>query len=60
MLSCYQTRVINAPIEKVWDIVKDFHDLLWAPSIIKSCENIGAKHLLNDAFEETLATKDLS
>jgi len=66
MPSCYQTRVINAPIEKVWDTIKDFHDLSWAPSVVKSCEKVGkvakdkagAKRLLNGVFEETLISID--
>jgi carbon monoxide dehydrogenase subunit G len=36
MPSCYQTRVINAPIEKVWDTIKDFYDLSWCSSIVTS------------------------
>lgn len=62
MASCYQTRVINAPIEKVWEAIKDFHNLNWAPNVITSCEkvgdlagnSVGAKRILNGAFEETL------
>ena len=26
MLHCYQSIVITAPIERVWDTVKNFHD----------------------------------
>ena len=68
MPSCYQTRVINTPVEKVWDIIKDFHDLSWCPSIVTSCDKIGEKHgnevgakrLLNGIFEETLLSIDES
>ena len=62
MPKCYQTRVIEAPIEKVWDAIKDFHDLSWAPNVITDVETvgelkgnqIGAKRILNKAFHETL------
>jgi hypothetical protein len=66
MPGCYQTRVINAPIEKVWDTIKNFHDLSWCPSVVISCDKIGkingnmkgAKRLLNGIFEETLLSVD--
>ena len=66
MPSCYQSRVINVPIEKVWDTIKDFHDLSWCPSIVTSCDKIGelsgnevgAKRLLNNVFEEKLLSVD--
>lgn len=62
MPSCYQTRVINTPINEVWMEIKNFHDMSWAPNIVKSCEKIGiklgseigARRLLNACFEETL------
>ena len=64
MPSCYQSRVINAPIEKVWGTIKCFHKLEWAPNVITSCEKvgtitgdeIGAQRVLNGAFEETLVS----
>ena len=62
MPKCYQTRVIDAPIEKVWESIKDFHDLSWCPNVVTSVEKVGevdglekgAKRILNDAFHETL------
>ena len=62
MPKCYQTRVIEAPIEKVWEAIQNFHDLSWAPNVIGSVEKVGdivgtevgAKRILNDAFHETL------
>ena len=62
MPKCYQTRVINAPIEKVWEAIHNFHDLSWAPNVISSVTKVGevegttvgAKRILNDAFHETL------
>lgn len=58
----YQTAVINAPLHKVWDKIKDFHDMSWASGVVEKCEavgnlkgnQIGARRALNDAFHETL------
>ena len=58
----YQTIVINAPVEKVWEKFGDFHDMSWAAGVIDKCEKVGesqgnqagAKRILNDAFHETL------
>lgn len=58
----YQTAVIPASIDKVWDKIKDFHGLSWAPGVVEKCEavgdlkgnQIGACRILNDAFHETL------
>ena len=66
MPSTYQSIVVNAPVQKVWDTVKDFHDLSWAPNVIASCEavgnhsgeDVGAKRVLNGAFKETLVEVD--
>ena len=62
MGSCYNSTVIDAPIEKVWEIVKNFHELSWASAVITKVEavgdkagtEVGAKRILNDAFHETL------
>jgi carbon monoxide dehydrogenase subunit G len=62
----YQSTVINAPAEKVWAAVSDFHDLSWAPNVVQSLDvvgdagakDIGAKRLLNGVFAETLLTLD--
>ena len=58
----YQTAVINAPVDQVWNKIKNFHDLSWASGVVEKCEavgskpgdQIGAKRILNDAFHETL------
>lgn len=58
----YQSIVINAPAEKVWNAIRDFHDLSWAPNVITQVEavgdrkgdEVGAGRVLNDAFRETL------
>lgn len=62
MPKCYQSKIINAPIEKVWNAIKDFHDLSWTPNVVTSVEKIGklkgsevgAKRILNEVFHETL------
>ena len=62
MPHCYQSIVVNASIDKVWDTIKNFHDMSWAASVIEKCAAVGeksgteagAKRILNDAFHETL------
>ena len=66
MPKCYQSRVIDAPINEVWDKINDFHNMSWTPNVVASCENIadvngntvGAKRLLNGAIAETLISID--
>ena len=66
MPSTYQSIIVPASIGKVWDTVKDFHALSWAPDVIESCESVGdvpgtepgAKRVLNGAFHETLIEWD--
>jgi len=58
----YQSIVINAPAEKVWTAIRNFHDLSWAPKVVTRVEvvgnrkgnEVGAGRVLNDAFGETL------
>ena len=66
MPSTYQSNVINAPIDKVWKAISNFHDMSCAPNVISSCEavgekpgtEVGAKRILNGAFHETLIEVD--
>lgn len=66
MGKCYVKIEIKAPINKVWDTVRNFHDMSWAPNVItsvakvgdRSGNEIGAKRILNDAFHETLTALD--
>ena len=68
MPNCYQSRVIEAPVEVVWEKINNFLDMSWTPNVVASCENIGdvdgntigAKRLLNGAIKETLLTFDES
>lgn len=62
MSQTYQSIVIEAPIERVWAKLRNFHDLSWAPDVIEKCEplgekgedQIGARRVLNGVFYETL------
>ena len=64
MGNCYNSTVVDAPREKVWETIKDFHNLSWAEPVItkvdvigeKNGSEIGATRLLNDAFLETLVS----
>ncbi len=62
----YQSIVVNAPVEKVWKKLRDFHDLSWAPEVVTSVDVVGdkagdqpgAKRVLNGVFHETLLSLD--
>ncbi|MBW6453335.1 MAG: SRPBCC family protein [Methyloprofundus sp.] len=62
MPQCYQSIIVHAPIEKVWETVKNFHDMSWASQVITQCDavgelsatEVGAKRVLNGVFHETL------
>lgn len=66
MPSTYQSNIINAPIDKVWRAISNFHDMSWAPNIISSVDEaggvpgteVGAKRILNGTFHETLIEVD--
>jgi hypothetical protein len=61
-MGCYNTCVVNAPVEQVWAALRNFHDLSFAPKVVTSLEpvgdaagdQLGAKRVLNGAFYETL------
>jgi carbon monoxide dehydrogenase subunit G len=61
-MSCYNSIVIDAPIEKVWTAFENFDDMSLFPNVISSLKKVGdvpgtqvgAKRILNDAFHETL------
>jgi len=66
MGKCYNSTVIEAPREKIWEIIKNFHDMSWDSPVITHVEKIGdivgnqagAKRILNQAFHETLKLVD--
>jgi hypothetical protein len=66
MGSTYQSIVIDAAPEQVWEAIRDFHDTSWTPNVISSLETvgdkdgneIGARRVLNGVFHETLRELD--
>lgn len=62
MPQCYQSIIVDASPEIIWNIIKDFHNFSWANNFIETCEavggkrgtEVGAKRILNGAFHETL------
>ena len=66
MGKCYNSAVIGAPVETVWERISDFHDLSWAPEVVAKLDPVGgkngktpgAKRVLNDLFHETLLSID--
>lgn len=65
-MGCYNSTIINSPIQKVWDRIKDFHHLDWAKGVVetvdvvgeKKGDEVGAKRVLNGVFAETLIELD--
>lgn len=66
MGQCYNSVTVNASSAKVWETIRNFHDLSWASNVITKVDKIGivegvtpgAKRILNEAFHETLLTFD--
>ena len=66
-MGCYNSIVINASADKVFNTLNNFHDLSWSKNVVtkvdvigdRSGNEIGAKRILNDAFHETLQSIDL-
>ena len=62
MGKCYNSTVINAQSDKVWNLLRDFHDMSWAKGVIPQVDTVGdlpadqpgAKRILNEVFHETL------
>lgn len=65
-MGCFNSIVVNAPADLVWNTLIDFHDMSWSKNTIekltkvgeKSFDQIGAKRILNDVFHETLLFAD--
>ncbi len=61
-MGCFNSCVVQAPVDKVWGALRSFHDFSWAASVIQKVDvvggaagdQIGAQRVLNDAFHETL------
>ena len=62
----YQSIHIAAPIDQVWERVRNFHDFSWASQVIERCDavgdqdgtTVGARRVLNGVFHETLTEHD--
>ena len=62
MPQCYQSTIVHAPSEKIWDTLKNFHEMSWASPVMEQYEalgnisgtEVGAKRILNGVFHETL------
>jgi len=58
----FKSIIVNAPIDKVWSKLRNFHDGSWATGVIEdltvigdlSGDQIGARRKLNGVFTETL------
>jgi len=65
-MGCYNSTVVNATADKVWEKLNDFHDLSWSKNVVENVEQVGeksgdepgAKRILNGAFHETLISID--
>ena len=57
-MGCYNSAVVNAPVEKTWEVLSNFHDFSWCPDVVESVEKvddagsheIGARRILNGVF----------
>jgi len=66
MGSCYSSVVVDAPIDRVWFVVRDFYHMEWAGPFIMSLEKVGqlggtevgAQRIINGLLHETLLTLD--
>ena len=58
----YQSTTVSAPLDKVWAVIRNFHDMGWAKSLVETVDvvgdkrssEVGARRVLNDAIHETL------
>lgn len=66
MGQCYNSTVIDATVDKVWEMINNFHELSWGDKVVTKVDvvgdipgtEVGAKRILNDAFHETLLSID--
>ncbi len=58
----YKSIIVDAPADKVWAKLRNFHDMSWASGVVEELkvigelksDQVGAKRVLNGTFEETL------
>ncbi|NNJ66373.1 MAG: SRPBCC family protein [Xanthomonadales bacterium] len=66
MGSCYNSTVVDTPVEKTWETVRNFHQLGWAAPVVERVDPVGdipgdqpgARRVLNGMFHETLVSFD--
>lgn len=64
-MGCFNSVVVDAPVNRVWGALRNFHDMSWAADEVE-CEptgayagnQIGAKRIINGTFYETLIGLD--
>jgi len=65
-MPCYNSTVVPANLNDVWEALRSFHDLGWASGVITQLDvigevpdgQVGAQRVLNGAFQETLRSLD--
>ncbi len=65
-MPCYNSIVVPANLDEVWEALRSFHDLGWASGVITQLDvvgdvpdgQVGAQRILNGAFQETLRSLD--
>jgi hypothetical protein len=65
-MGCYNSTMVNAPAEKVWSALRNFHNTSVFPNVVEHTDivgdtpgtEIGAQRVLNRAFHETLKSLD--
>lgn len=66
MGTTHQEILINRAADVVWNAIRDFHDLSWAPNVVGDVTRVGdnagdrpgAGRVLNGVFHETLKSID--
>ena len=61
-MGCYNSCVVQGPVDKVWSALRNFHDMSWAPGVVEKLDRvgeatgtgIGARRIINGVFHETL------
>lgn len=62
----HQSINIEKPVDQVWQSIRDFHEMSWAPNVVTNLEVVGdtpadqpgAVRVLNGSFHETLLEFD--
>lgn len=66
MGSCYNSVVVDAPVDRVWLVIRDFHRLDWAGPIVMDVKKVGplkgtevgAERVVNGLLHEKLLVLD--